>query len=92
MTDCHGNDLTLTVLQMAARRSERRIEIFEAFEMLPTVIEKTQRCHEIFPHSLELHDRALKVYLDILTMIEAMIACLVEKKICELVRDSLSTR
>jgi hypothetical protein len=58
--------------------------ILEAFETLPVVIEKTQRCHEIFPDSLELRDKALIVYFDILTMIEAMIACLVDKKLCEL--------
>lgn len=77
---------------MATRRSERRIEIFEAFEMLPAVIEKTQRCHEIFPHSLELRGRALTVYLDILTMIEAMMACLVEKRICKLVKNNRNIR
>ncbi|KAJ4354144.1 uncharacterized protein N0V89_005877 [Didymosphaeria variabile] len=90
---CGGLKIVLGVgavwFEITARRSERRIEIFEAFETLPAVIEKTQRCHEIFPDSLELRDRALTVYLDILMMIEAMIACLMDKKLLTRIKDGL---
>ncbi|KAJ4991641.1 hypothetical protein SVAN01_02756 [Stagonosporopsis vannaccii] len=83
--------VSLTSLQIAAGRSERRIEILEAFELLPATIgnPNTQRCHEIFPESLELRDRALTVYLDIQTMIEAMIACLMDKKLLARNKDGL---
>ena len=70
----------LIVLQIAARRSERRIMIFETFETLPTVIENVQRSHMLYPGSFELREKALAVYFDILTMTEAMIATLMEKR------------
>ena len=73
----------LIVPQIAARRSERRIMIFETFETLPIVIEKVQRTHELYPNSFELREKALAVYFDILTMTEAMIATLMEKRFCE---------
>ena len=57
--------------------------IFETFETLPTVIEKVQRSHVLYPGSLELSEKALAVYFDILTMTEAMIATLMEKKFCK---------
>ena len=59
----------------------------DAFEGIPEIILKTQRCHELFPNDLILRDRALALYLDLLDMIEAMIASLVETSICELAPD-----
>jgi hypothetical protein len=44
---------------------------------------KTQKYHELFPNDLVLRDRALAVYLDLLSMIEAMIASLVESSACK---------
>lgn len=73
----------LIILQIAARRSERRIMIFETFETLPIVIEKVQRSHVLYPGSFELREKALAVYFDILTMTEAMIATLMEKRFCK---------
>lgn len=57
--------------------------IFDAFDTLPAAISKTQRCHELFPDSLVLRDRALTVYIDLLAMIEGMISCLIDKKLCK---------
>jgi len=57
--------------------------ILDAFDTLPAAISKTQRCYEIFPNSPVLRDRALTVYLDLLAMIEGMIACLIDKKMCK---------
>ena len=54
--------------------------IFETFETLPTVIENVQRSHMLYPGSFELREKALAVYFDILTMTEAMIATLMEKR------------
>jgi hypothetical protein len=64
---------------MAAKRSERRMMILDAFDALPATILKTQRCYEIFPDDLILRDRSLTAYLDILAMIEGMISTLVDK-------------
>ncbi|KAH7091246.1 hypothetical protein FB567DRAFT_518271 [Paraphoma chrysanthemicola] len=85
-TLCGGLKL---VLGMAAKRSERRVMILDAFETLPAAISKTQRCYELFPESLELRDRALTVYLDLLAMIEGMIACLLDKRLVDRIKDGL---
>jgi len=63
--------------------------ILDAFDTLPAAISKTQRCYELFPDSPMLRDRALTVYLDLLAMIEGMIACLVDKKLCKSSEDSM---
>jgi hypothetical protein len=76
-------ELVLTLSQVAAKRSERRKMILDAFDNLPAAILKTQRCHEVFPNNPMLRDKALAVYIDLLTMTEEMISCLVDKKICE---------
>ena len=55
--------------------------ILDTFDMLPNAVLKTQRCYELFPENLLLRDRALSVYLDILSMIESMITSLVDKSL-----------
>jgi hypothetical protein len=57
--------------------------------MLPSLILKTQRCHELFPNNLILRDRALAVYINLLSLIEAMIASLIDKKFLDRVKDGL---
>lgn len=69
--------------QFAARRSERRLLILDTFDDIPDTILRTQRCYELFPDNLLLRDRALAVYLDLLSMIEAMMTCMIDRKICK---------
>jgi hypothetical protein len=71
------------VTQVAARRSEKREQILDAFDRIPDTVVKTQRCHELFPDDLVLRDCAIRLYLALLEMIEAMIASLVDTTLCK---------
>lgn len=85
-TLCEGLKL---IFEVTANRRDRREQVLVAFNNLLLTILKTQRCYELFPDNPVLRDRALAVYLDLLDMIEGIIACPVDKSLWTKMKDGL---
>ncbi|KAI9737350.1 MAG: hypothetical protein M1834_009504 [Cirrosporium novae-zelandiae] len=74
------------IFGIAARLSQKRLEILQALKDVPDTIEMAEKCLEKFPSDLKLRDINIELYLSILSALESIIEWLVDSPFRKTIR------